>query len=80
MESCGRHAQLRKKGVTVAQSRSQSLRSPCPAERETRDSGIKLLGSHSHWLNICACVTDFGSDGAGNEQQNGGKDPCEGFV
>ena len=23
------------------QSRSQSLRSPCPAERETRDSGIK---------------------------------------
>lgn len=24
-----------------SQSRSQSLRSPCPAERETRDSGIK---------------------------------------
>ena len=26
------------------QSRSQSLRSPCPAERETRDSGIKRFG------------------------------------
>ena len=31
------------------QSRSQSPRYPCPAERETRDSGIKRFGSHSHW-------------------------------
>ena len=62
------------------QSRSQSLRSPCPAERETRDSGIKRFRWHSHWLNIWACVTDFGSDGAGKEQQNGGKDSCEGFA
>ena len=41
------------------------------------DSGIKRFGSHSHWLNIWACVTVFGSDGAGNEQQNGGKEKAD---
>ena len=35
-----------------SQSRSQSPRYPCPAERETRDSGTKRLGSHAHWLKI----------------------------
>ena len=36
--------------VARSQSRSQSLRYPCPAERATRDSGIKCFRSTFHWL------------------------------
>ena len=37
------------RGFAIFQSRSQSLRYPCPAERETRDSGIQCCRSKFHW-------------------------------
>ena len=47
------------------QSRSQSPRYPYPAERETRDSGIRRFGSHSP---ISFPVPlDKGNAGSGNE-------------